>query len=170
MIPLWTLILLIAGYLVYQRFFEKTKTGYVLVQDIYNHFELKRDMQSVFEKSHNARKKVLDSLIADIKIIGRKINNDKVKDTAAIRLFNIKREQYFETRQRLNQDDSAQLKQADEQILGQLNQYIKDYASKNHYKYIFGNASGGALMAADTTLNITSQLTEYVNQRYENKK
>ena len=170
MLPLWTLVLLIIAYLVYQHFFERNKTGYVLIQDVYSQFNLKKDMQKNFEKSHNTRKKILDSLVSDIGVIGRRIDADKGKDTAAKHLYLEKRFEYFETKRRLEQDDSSQMKQYDEEILGQLNQYIKDYAKEHHYQYIFGNGAGGSLVAADEGLNITAPITQYVNQRYEGKK
>lgn len=168
-IALWSLLLLMAAYLVFMHFSSHTKTGYVLIQDVYNQFGLKKDLQKKYESSHNARKKVLDSLAADIRMLGQKIDGEKGKDTSDLGLFRRKRIFYFENKQHLDQDDSAQMKQYDDQILGQLNQYIKDYGNDNHYQYIFGNASG-SIMQADESLNLTVPITQYVNERYAGKK
>lgn len=166
---MWTAILLITAYLIYTHFAHNTKVGYVIIQDIYNQFDLKKEMQKKYEKSHNARKRMLDSLAMEIKMIGERIDSKKGKDTSDIREFKMKRMDYYEQNRKLSQDDSSQMKQYDEEILSQLNQYIKDYGKENHYQFIFGNGNG-SLMTADESMNITSQLTQYVNQRYSDKK
>jgi len=162
-------ILLIVGFLAFEHFTSRSKTGFVIIQDIYNQFGLKKDLQKKYEVSHNSRKRILDSLAADIRMLGQKIDAQKGKDTSDLGAFRRKRIFYFENKQRLNQDDSAQMKQYDDQILGQLNQYIKDYGNENHYQYIFGNTAG-SVMQADETLNLTAPLTQYVNERYAGKK
>lgn len=167
---LWIAIILIAGFIVYQHFTARTKAGYVIIQDIYNQFDLKKDLQKKYEVSHSARKKRLDSIAMNVRMIGEKIDAEKGKDTADIGLYKRMRIEYFENKQRLEQDDSTQLKQYDDEILGRLNQYIKDYGNENHYQFIFGNAGNGSLMQADESLNITALVTQYVNERYAGKK
>ncbi len=166
---MWTAILLIAAYLTYNYFAHGSKMGYVIIGDVYSQFALKKEMQAKYEHSHNARKKVLDSMAMNIKALGERIDAEKGKDTSDIRTFKMKRMEFYERNRQIGQDDSAQLKQYDDEILSQLNQYIKDYGKENHYQFIFGNASG-ALMAADESLNITAQVTQYVNEKYNGKK
>jgi outer membrane protein len=166
---LWTVIILIIGFLAYQHFTGHVKTGYILIQDVYNQFELKKDLQKKYENSHSSRKRILDSLGADIRMLGQKIDAEKGKDTSDLGVFRRKRIYYYNNKQRLDQDDSAQMKQYDDQILSQLNQYVKDYGNENHYQYIFGNTAG-SIMQADETLNLTAPITQYVNERYAGKK
>ena len=102
-------------------------------------------------------------------MLGQKIDAEKGKDTSDLGVFRRKRIYYYNNKQRLDQDDSAQMKQYDDQILSQLNQYVKDYGNENHYQYIFGNTAG-SIMQADETLNLTAPITQYVNERYAGKK
>lgn len=168
-LPMWIIIIAIVGYLVFDHFSKNEKTGYIIVQDVYNQFALKKDMQMRYGKSHDARKRILDSMAVNIKVLGERIDMEKGKDTSDIREFRMKRMEYYERGKQLNEDDSAQLKQCDNEILSQLNQYIKDYGRENHYQYIFGNGNSG-LVTADDSKNITAQVTEYVNERYAGKK
>jgi outer membrane protein len=161
-------LILIILYLVYQHYQKSDKMGYIIIPEVYNQFELKKDFQKKYERSHTERKKKLDSLAIDIRMLGQKIDGRKGKDTADIGLFRRKRSLYFENRRMLNQDDSAQMKQYDEQILEQLNQYVKDYGNQHHYKFIFGNGNGN-IMQADSALNITGVVSKYVNERYQDK-
>jgi outer membrane protein len=170
MIILYILITLISAYLVYDHFSQKKKMGYIVIQDVYNQFGLKKDLQKKYETSHTARKRVLDSLAMGVRMIGQKIDAEKGKDTADIRLFKMKRLEFYQRQQTNGQDDSAQMKQYDEQILTQLDQYVNDYGKENNYLYILGNGGNGSIMHADESQNITAQVTQYVNERYEGKK
>ncbi|HXB13983.1 MAG TPA: OmpH family outer membrane protein [Bacteroidia bacterium] len=167
--PMWSLIAAIIVYLAYQHFVNREKTGYIIIQDAYNQFEMKKEMQKKFEISHGARKRIIDSTAMVVRMLGQKIDGEKGKDTADINLFRRKRSEYFEHKRQIDQDDSAQLKQCDEEILTQLNQYIKDFGKENHYQYIFGNGNG-SLLAADESANVTAEVSKYVNERYEGKK
>ncbi len=170
MIFLYSIISLMVAYLAYDRFWGGTKTGYVIILDVYNQFSMKKELQKKYESSHSARKKIVDSLAMAVRMLAQKIQAEKVRDTSDIRIFNEKRMEYFERKHMIAQDDSAQMKQYDESILNQINQYVKDYAKENHYKYIFGNGGNGDLMAADESENITAAVTQYINERYEGKK
>ena len=170
MIILYILVILMATYMGYEHFSQKTKMGYIVIQDVYNQFGLKKDLQRKYETSNKARKRLMDSLAMEVRMIGQKIDAEKGKDTSDIRLFKTKRMEYFERKQSIAQDDSAQMKQYDEQILTQLNQFVKDYGKENHYMCILGNGGNGALMQADESINITAQITQYINERYEGKK
>jgi|ERR1700739_88775 len=170
MIVLSIVVCLMLVYMGYERFIGEPKTGYVIILDMYNQFSMKKELQKKYETSHNMRKKVIDSLAMNVRMLGQQLQAEKKKDTSEIRLFNEKRMEYFEKKQSLGQDDSVQMKQYDESILNQINQYVKDYAKENHYKYIFGNGGNGELMAADESENITAAVTQYINERYEGKK
>lgn len=168
--PVWSVIILIIAYLGYLHFADRPKTGYVLIQDVYNQFEMKKELQKKFETSHGARQKVLDSTLAILRMLNRKINDEKGKDTGDIGTFRRMRVEYMEKKSQMAGDDSAQTKQYDTEIITQLNQYIKDYAKENGYQYIFGNGGNGSLMAADESVNITGPVTQYVNEKYAGKK
>jgi outer membrane protein len=168
-IMIWLVLGLIVVYLAFEHFAGRPKTGFIIIQDIYSQFEMKKELQKKYESAHNTRKRIADSMVMSIRMLGQKIDAEKGKDTSDISHFKAMRMDYYERKQRSDQDDSAQSKQYDDAILNQLNQYVKDYGKENHYEYIFGNGNG-SLMDADESKNITAQVTQYVNQRYEGKK
>jgi outer membrane protein len=163
-----TVILLIGAisWIIYQN---RTipKTGYILIQDVYNEFELKKEMEKKYLQAKNARDKILDSLAFEVKIIANKIQAEQEKNKATIDHFNLKRDEYFQRKQSYDEDNAALTKQYDQEILTQLNQYIKDYAEANHYTYVFGNDGNGSLLYGIETLNITKEVSAFVNNKYK---
>jgi outer membrane protein len=54
-------------------------------------------------------------------------------------------------------------------IWTQLNQYITEYGKTKDYEYILGANGSGSLMYADSTLNITEEVTAFANKKYSGK-
>lgn len=68
------------------------------------------------------------------------------------------------------EDNEKMVKQYDENIIKQLNQYVKDYGEKNKYQFIYGADGSGNLMYADSTYDLTKKIIEYVNERFNGEK
>jgi len=54
----------------------------------------------------------------------------------------------------------------DQQIWERLNGFVKTYAEEKGYDIIIGASGDGNLMYANEKLDITDQLIEYCNQKY----
>jgi len=161
-------ILLIA-YIAYEKM-NKARTGYVLIQDVFNGFELKKDYERKLKATKNSRQQILDSLETELKIMGKRIEAEQGKNKEDINVFTVKRENYFERKKIFEEDNALQAKKYDNEIITQLNQYIKDYGKENNYTYIFGNDGNGSLMYGKEINNITKETIEYVNERYRGMK
>lgn len=161
-------ILLIAaiGWIIYQNR-SIPKTGYIIIQDVYNDFELKKEVEKKYLQTKNARDKILDSLAFEVKMIANKVKAENEKNQETVDKFNLKRDEYFQRKQTFEEDNAALTKQYDQEILTQLNQYIKDYAEANNYTYVFGNDGNGSLLYGIETLNITKEVSTYVNNKYK---
>ena len=160
------LLSLIMAWIVYD--WQKTpKTGFIIIQEVYNGFEMKKEIEIKYNTTKLARDKILDSLDIDLKIFAKKIETGQQKNNAVVEQFQIKREAFFQQKQTYEEDNAALTKQYDQQILTQLNQYIKDFGEKNHFTYIFGNDGNGSLVYAHDAKNITKELTEFINNKYK---
>jgi outer membrane protein len=147
------------------------KTGYIIIQDVYNNFEFKKEMEKKFLTTKNARQKKLDSLEMGVKILATQLSKipEKERSIPDIDKFTSMREDYLRKRQ-INEEDNNELsRQYDAQILSQLNQYIKDFGADNNYTYIFGNDGNGTLMFAKDKDNISKDVIVYVNKKYIGK-
>lgn len=150
---------------------KQPKTGYIFIQNVYNNFEYKKEVEKKFLATKNARQKKLDSLELEIKIMGTRLSqlNDKEMKNDDLDKFNDIREEYLKKKQIMEQDNDQLSHQYDIEILTQLNQYIKDYGVENNYTYIFGNDGNGSLMFAREKDDISKEVIEYVNNRYAGK-
>lgn len=150
-------------------YYTKPKYGYIILQDVFNEFKLKKELQKKLEQVKSFRQKEIDSLKIDLTILSKKIQtNVASKDEKD--LFERKRIEFNQKMQIFEEDNAAMTKQYDNEIITQLNQYIKDYGTKNNYDMILGNNSDGSLMYGKEAFNITKDVTAFINEKYEGKK
>lgn len=147
---------------------KETKIGYVKIQQIFLDFEYKKELEKNLRGVQEKRKTMLDSLELELKVLSRQIESEQNKDKLAE--FEARRENYLNKKQEFDDSNERVVKQYDEQIIRQMNQYVKDYGEKNGYTFIYGAGGSGNLMYADSTYDITKKVTEYINERYKGQK
>ncbi len=147
----------------------KPKTGYILIHDVYQKFEMKNELEKKYKYTHDERQKILDSLGIQLRLLANKIESDKGKIKSEVDFYNYKREEYLHKKSEMEEDNTQMSEQFDAAILKQLNQYVREYGKINGYEYIFGNDSNGSLMYAVESNNITLQVTEFINLKYAGK-
>jgi outer membrane protein len=149
----------------YHSLFTK-KIGYVDIPKVFNAFEMKKELESKYKQTEAGRKRVLDSLSFSLQMIANKLNSNK-NDKNLVAEFDFRRDDFFKTKKRFEEDNAVLSEQYDKQILGQMSQYILDYGKKNKYDLILGADGNGTLMYADDALNISEEITTYINNRYK---
>jgi outer membrane protein len=147
--------------------FKVTKTAYISIQEVFNNFELKKEYEKKIAFTKNSRQKIVDSLEFSLKLLGKKIESENGKNKDDINAFSIKRNDFFEKKKAFEEDNIRQTKEYDQQVIGQLNQYVKDFGKEHGYRYIYGNDGNGSLMYAEEGDNITKEVTEYINLKYK---
>ncbi len=142
------------------------KVAYVIIQDVFDGFELKKEMEKEYIKVRDARKKILDSLQIDISVLAKHPNALKEGSEEA-RLFETRKMLFNQKLQEFEESNRQLTKDTDTKIVTQLNQYLEDYGKANNYDMIYGNTSGGSLMYGKQERNITKQVIEFINQKYK---
>ena len=145
---------------------RERKIAFVLVNDLFNEFDYKKEMEKKYTEAKNARKKILDSLQVDLSVLsGRiKMNTASKED---IELFGAKRNEFGRRMELFEQENEFMSKQFDEQIIKQLNQYVSDFGKENKYDMIYGNTSNGSIMYGTDELNVTKEVVSYINLKYK---
>ena len=149
---------------------SQAKTGFVVIQELYQGFEMKKEMEQKYLQVKNVRDKILDSLTLDLKTVAKKVETEQEKNRNTINEFTTKRTDYLQRKQTFEADNNALSQKYDKEILMQMNQYVKEYGEANGYNYIYGNDGNGSLMYAKNTQNITKQVIEYINNKYKGLK
>lgn len=166
------LTICIIGIIIYLFLNKKDhqKVGYVYIKELYNGFEMKKEMERRYIQTKAARDKILDSMKFELNSVLKKIDSEKEKNKATVEEFQLKKEKFFQTKSSFEEENAKLTRQFDEQILSQLNQYVKDYGTQHQYSLLFGNDENGSLMFATEELNRTKEVLEFINEKYRGTK
>lgn len=145
------------------------KIAYVLIEDVFNEFDFKKELEQKYTATRNIRKKILDSLEIDLSVLAGRLKLQKEVDGDQ-ELFGRKRMEFDKKLRQFDEENVFMSKQFDEQIIKQLNQYVADYGKEMKYDIIYGNASSGSIMYGTEELNITKEVIAYINNKYKGVK
>jgi outer membrane protein len=157
------------AFLAFTSIENKSKTAFIEIGDVFNNFEMKKEMEKRFDETKNTRQRILDSLAVNLKILSNKIDSKKA-DQHEIEKYEAQRQLYFQRMKQFEEDNQHLSEDYDNKIINQMNQYIKDYGNKYGYEYIFGNDKNGSLMFAMESRNISTEVIKYINERYNGVK
>jgi outer membrane protein len=149
---------------------QEKKVGFVKIQQVFAGFNYKKELENNLKSVSLKRKNILDSLELELKILAKQIKLDRKLDNKKAAEFEAKKEVYLSKKKNFEDDNEQMVKQYDENIIKQLNQYVRDYGEKNKYQFIYGADGTGNLMFADSTYDLTNKVIEYVNERFNGGK
>lgn len=140
--------------------FKKDKTGYVLLSDLYESFEMSKEFKTKIESVENKRIEILDSLKLEV-YKAEKINPKE---------FEYSKQLYYYKEQEFEKSNEQVKSQFNDQIWKQINQYIGEYGKEHKYSYIFGANGDGSFMYVNENKNLTNEVILYINKKYKGKK
>lgn len=165
----WLAIVLVAVGVVYS-IVSRPKTGFIDIHEVYQKFDLKKELEKKFISVRDGRKQITDSLELGLKLMETKLRAMKSISDEQAAEFQTRRDAFIQKAREFEEDNKQLSEQYDKEILEQLNQYVKDYGAEKGYDYIYGNDSNGSLMYGDKKLEITTQVIEYINAKYKGVK
>ncbi|SEK30267.1 periplasmic chaperone for outer membrane proteins Skp [Aquimarina amphilecti] len=144
------------------HFFNKSKVEskitYIDNVKLFNGFNMSKDLGRINNEKIEKQKKILDSLYTIYSIFTKESNLEKAKE-----IENSLRKEDQELR-KINDHFSKEVSQ---QVWNRLNQYIEEYGESNKYEIILGTQGNGNIMFAQDGIDITEEVLEYVNNKYE---
>jgi len=154
-----TLLLLVL--IVFGAFYliDNSKQEVVYVDNIklFNDFNMTKNIRTIEEAKINAQQRQLDSLVILLKRI-ENIESDVYKNTQ--KLVINKNEDLQDLQENYLQNLSSN-------VWNRLNSYIKEYAKNNRLKIVLGTNGNGNIMFAQKSIDITNQILEFSNLKYE---
>jgi len=159
------LLLFLGGALFYQAVL-KQKTAYVNLQEVFDEFKGKKELAVSLQRFENRSRSLLDSLSMDIQVLQRNLPRQK-EPQAVLAKLEEKQNLFQKINYEYTNQYQEQEKQFTDQIWMQINQYVNDYGTAAGYDYVFGINGNGTLMYAAERKNITSEIINYINDRYE---
>ena len=125
------------------------RVAYVVNETLFAEFEGKKDMES--------------------KLLNWKETEQKRIDSLFVRLANSKSglEQLENHRQEILAAEQSMNSEFTQEIWSRINQLLGEYSKDNGYDYVFGASGNGSLMYAGEYENITEEVIDYINARYD---
>lgn len=146
------------------------KVAYVDLNEVYNDFQLKKELESKLKNTQNQRKTILDSIRIQLNLLKAKVTSAPKPDEDFIRQFEYKRQEYLLKEKQFSEENDNLSQQYTDQIMKQMNQYVEDYGKSKNYDWIQGAKGDGGLMYVNKKFNITKEVLEYINSRYKGEK
>lgn len=145
---------------------QTSKVAYVNNVHLFEEFKGKKELEARLFKREHHQKAILDSLELNIKSLQTQLarNQNAVAVKTALKDTEHKYQQIGQQFIAQSQQDSETYNNA---IWKQINQYIIEYGEEKGYDIIYGASGNGALMYGNKSLNITEEVIQYINGRYE---
>ena len=148
---------------------KNVKTAFVNLNTLYDNFLFKKELEKKLIKTQEERQFVLDKIKDKLDSCINKLEASIKKSESDIMTYKQLQDEYYLKEKSLSDDRIAQASEYDKQVWLQINQFIKDYGVKQGYTYIYGATGSGNIMYADSTSNITDEVTIFINNMYESK-
>jgi outer membrane protein len=152
---------------VYFTNYKSKKYAWINISKVYGDFFLKKELENKLKIVGDERKRIIDSLELNLKLMVKKLEQDPMKNETAMEEFQAKKEKFFELKQQFEADNEQLQENYNKQVLTQINQYVKDYAEKNNWDMIFGADGTGAIMYAEGNIEITNDVIVFINTKYK---
>lgn len=171
----WIAVVLLASYCVYDFLSsdgkpvkeQQLKVGYIQINQVFEEFDMKKDMVEKLKLETKAKRDLVDSLAVGVQLLSDEISNSDEPTEAMESALQYKRVQYFNHRQEYENMMQEKTQQYDQEIVGRLNNLVKDYAKKNKYDFIYGADGSGFLMYGSKGHDVTEQVIQYLNKIYQ---
>lgn len=163
-------IVIIAGFV--NEHFKRKKIAVVQLQQLVYEFQ---GMKSATEKytakinkwstQADSMENTLRALVDEMKMDS--ININKVKLNQDHQKFYFLQKSYYEYRQKTEQKAQQEDKSMTEGVMNQVNNYIKAFAQQEGYDVIISNTQMQNIGYVNEASDVTKQLIEFANKKYE---
>lgn len=137
---------------------EKKEQVYIDNIKLFNGFNMSKDLSEMHSKSLQQQGKKVDSLYQQFQFHVEAKNESAIKNTQQLL------QAADQELKKLQQYASTEVSK---QVWDRLNTYIKDFSVANEYAIVFGTQGNGNVMYAKESIDITKEVLEYANSKYE---
>lgn len=145
---------------------QTSHTAYIDLEVVFAEFNGKKEMEAAFMNGNDSQRVKLDSMAIEIKAMNARLTNENGSQ-AAFADLQAKQNFYVKKANEFSEQSSFQESQITEKIWSQINQYVYDFGESHGFDFIYGLNRTGNLMFAKKDKDITKEVIEYINKRYE---
>lgn len=145
---------------------NQSKSAYFISATVYNEFEYKKELELDLEMRQTQLQVQLDSMENELKLTIEFLKQGSPTSDQLVDL-QIKQNRYIDFRDDVESKYAQTVEEYYGLIWDRINTYVSEYGEENSYQYIFGANGDGSIMYADSGSDITTDVIQYINQRYE---
>lgn len=145
------------------------KAAYVDIPELLEGFELKKELTAKLSSSIQMRKNITDSLYASLHSVKAQMSVDQDNKQLISEYKRIETQLAIKSEQ-FEHQNQLQASEYDEQILNQMNQYVREFGEQNGYDIIYGANGSGNILYAKEHKNITVEVLQFINNSYQGLK
>lgn len=149
--------------------YSKEDLVFVDTGKLFADFKMSKELNKQMEGIQTARKSVLDSLYRNLTLATQEAKAKGEKDTEKLNHIYLMQDEFNYRQQKFQEENAQIMNDYNSKIFAQLNEYINEYGKKNKYTFVFGANGQGSLMFASDKKDITNEILEYINSRYDDK-
>jgi outer membrane protein len=142
---------------------RSTKQVFIISNALFQSFDGTKALKKKVDTKGSYYKSVLDSLKLELSLNDSGTNSKPTNKQQALE------QSYRSYYNQMMEYNNEYITAEETKIWTQLNQYITEYGKTKDYEYILGANGSGSLMYADSTLNITEEVTAFANKKYSGK-
>jgi len=161
-IVIYIFLISIIAYLVYDNG-RKDKIVYVDNIELFSGFHMKTELEKKYKQVEGSRKSILDSIYTEIKI------KAGMENTSGDDALNLLKKEFLMKKELFDKENAETMESYNAQIWNQLNEYTKQYGKEKRYEFILGANGQGVLMYAEDTKNVTKELLQFANTKFNGK-
>jgi outer membrane protein len=154
---LYVLVLALLSLAAYNHF-RAPKLAYVDNAQLFAGFKMKAELERKYQDVEKQKQNILDSLLAHIRADER--------DGLPAEKLDLLKQEFMYRKQSYEKENSALMGQLNAEIWNRLNGYVREFGRQKRFKIILGTSGQGTLMFAQDDLNITDELLQYANEKY----
>jgi len=146
---------------------NSAKTVYVDMGKIYEEFKLSKELNKELDEVIKTRQRITDSLYRVLKMQSQELMQKEKRTEMEMRVLAKMEEEYLYKQKQFEEENRNASVACNEKIWNQINQYVMDYGKENGYRFILGANGQGNIMYGDKENDLTKELTNYLNQKYD---
>jgi outer membrane protein len=158
----------VAGFVI-SMYNQNIKLVYIEMGKVYEEFHLSKELNKELEKVLSARKLITDSLFEDLRRKTQDLKYQEKKTIGDIQKLAKLEEECLYKREQFQKENQSTSSEYNTKIWNQINQLVHDYGVDNKLTIVFGANGQGNIMYGDERKNVTKEVIEYINNRYNDK-
>ncbi|MFM1771449.1 MAG: hypothetical protein RLZZ71_591 [Bacteroidota bacterium] len=146
---------------------KPAKVVYVNMDELFNGFQMKKELENDFISRSNQIQKRIETL--QIKITNFKEEVNQKISANYVDSLNRANTQLSDLNRQFQEEYMPLKEQYDAQIQNQLLNYMKEFGKTNDYDLVITNLNGSTVIFGSDDVNVTTEALEFVNQKYAGK-